>query len=176
MTTRVLFLDTNVLIKLYKEESGSDIVKWLLSPSMKIKRRLYFVINNRVCEELEKKILMFGKRGILSERHSNMTIRQFNRFYKNNYFRVIGKDVISNARVAKSMADVISELNLKPGKSDWDGEHYQSLVNALAHLGGKSKPILVSSDQRFYKKVERRGFVVIDPIKHSKSVIEGMLA
>jgi len=59
------------------------------------------------------------------------------------------------------------------GKNDWDGLHYQSIVNALSFFG--SEPILVTADKRFGNKVESKGYRVIIPLKNTINQIESIL-
>jgi hypothetical protein len=125
-------------------------------------------------KEFEKKIAAFVSQGRLSSTNGKYINSQFSRFYKSRVFRVIGQSIISNVKKETSLSEVVESLSLKMGKNDWDGYHYQSIVNALAYLGGESKPILVTADSKFGKKVAGCGYRVIDPTTQSKSEIENM--
>ncbi len=165
MVAKVLFFDTCVMLKLFIDEDGTRIMKWLTSSQFKVTKRLYFVINKKVCLEFEDKIKNFAKDGKITEKKANQVIFIFNKYYKNKYFKVIGQKIISNSRNETSIDQINLDLSLKKGKNDWDGFIYQSMVNALAYLGGDSTPILVTCDKKFANKVKKRGYRVINPIE-----------
>lgn len=171
MTTKVLFFDTSVLIKMFKEEEGTKTVKWLTSPTIKITNSLHFNINQQVCDEFERKIKYFSSKNTISDEKANHIIRSFNRNYKGKFFRIIGQKIISNTKAETSLEEVITALNLKKGKNDWDGLLYQSMINALAYLGGGSHPILVTCDKKFEKLVKINGYRVINPLKQNPDEI-----
>ncbi len=165
MTTRVLFFDTSAIIKIFLQEKGSDVVKWLIQT--KATSRLHFVINEQVCKEFSERIKEFS----VSRPHLNINAERILNLFFNHYvgckFRVIGQEIISNTKEEQNLSIIIKELNLITGKNDWDALHYQSMVNALAFLGGESHPILVSGDNDFVKKVARKGYRVINLNKQS---------
>lgn len=103
-------------------------------------------------------------------------IRQFNANYRNKYFEVIGQELVSNTKQEKSLAEISQELSLKEGKNDWDGKIFQSIINALATLGGDSHPILVTCDEQFGRKVQSKGYRVLNPQKQSLHEIRAAVA
>ena len=165
MTTKVLFFDTSAIIKIFIQEKGSDVVKWLIQT--KTTSRLHFVINEQVCNEFSERIKEFS----VSKPHLNINAERILNLFFNHYagykFRVIGQEIISNTKEEQSLSKIIEELNLIIGKNDWDALHYQSMVNALAFLGGESHPILVTGDNDFAKKVARKGYRVVNLNKQS---------
>jgi len=52
---------------------------------------------------------------------------------------------------------------------------YQSMVNALAYLGGESHPILVTCDTKFGNTVKANGFRIINPLKQSIEEISDII-
>jgi hypothetical protein len=174
LAIKVLFFDTSALLKLFVDEPGSSLVKWLTSPDTRMQFSLHFVINEQVVKEFEKKITAFVSQGRLSSVKGEYINSQFSQFYKGQLFRVIGQSIISNIKKETSLSEVVESLSLKTGKNDWDAYHYQSIVNALAYLGGESEPILVTADGKFGKKVAGCGYRVINPITQSKSEIENI--
>jgi len=176
MVIKVLFFDTDALLKKFINEEGSDVVKWITSPRTKVGHALHFVINNQVCDEFERKIRNFSKSGKISEESANRILRQFSRNRKDSNFRVISQELISNIRNELTLDEIIKEFELTKGKNDWDALHYQSIVNSLAYLGGESHPILVTCDKKFGNKVNKKGYRVINPMKQSLGDIQSMLA
>jgi hypothetical protein len=85
-------------------------------------------------KEFEKKIAAFVSQGRLSSTNGKYINSQFSRFYKSRVFRVIGQSIISNVKKETSLSEVVESLSLRMGKNDWDGYHYQSIVNALAYF------------------------------------------
>lgn len=175
MTTKVLFFDTSVLIKMFVDEKGTRTVKWLTSPSFKVSNSLHFNINQQVCDEFERKINFFSSQNIISAKKAHYVVRSFNKNYKNKFFRVIGQNIISNSKKETSLDEVLKTLGLEKGKNDWDGLLYQSIINALAYLGGESHPILVTCDKKFGNLVNIRGYRVINPLKQKIEEIESLL-
>ena len=171
MVIKVLFFDTSALLKKFIPENGSDKVKWLTSPQTKVTYALYFVVNEQVCKEFESKIQSFAKHKRITENVAKHVLRQF----ANCHIRVIGQEIISNVKSETTLDAAIDGLNLKQGKDDWDALIYQSIVNALAYLGGQSHPILVTCDVQFAKKVMEKGYRVINPIKQSLDEIKAIL-
>lgn len=176
MVIKVLFFDTDALLKKFIEEDGSKTVKWLTAPQTKVKYALHFVINEQVCSEFERKIRLFVKRNRITETTAERVLRQFLNYHKNKNFRVIGQKIISNVKKETTLDTAINELKLKRGKNDWDAIHYQSIVNALAAYGGKSHPILVSCDVKFSRKIAAKGFRVINPMKQGPDEIKLIFA
>jgi predicted nucleic acid-binding protein len=174
MAIKVLFFDNSAVLKLFLEEQGSDIIDWLTSN--KVKLRLHFVINEQVCSEFLNKIIQLERVGRLSKDQADKIIKKFTKFYKGKVFRVIGQRIISNTKIEQSLSQIIEELSLTEGKNDWDALHYQSIVNALAYLGGESTPILVTADTSFGNKVSSKGYRVINPLKQSIEEIKNILA
>lgn len=173
MATKVLFFDTSALIKLFIKESGSEIVSLLKSNV--VPYNLHLVINDQVCNEFINKIKIFSKTGELSKKKATEIEREFITFYKRHVFRVIGQNIISNTKLERTLKNIIDELGLKEGKNDWDALHYQSIVNALAYLGGESHPILVTADSSFAKKVSVKGYRIINPQKQSIDEVKKIL-
>jgi predicted nucleic acid-binding protein len=173
MAIKVLFFDTSVVIKLFIKEKGSNTLNWLASN--KVKFSLRFVINEQVCSEFLNKIKDFCKAGKLPEKNADEINRKFTKFYKGKVFRIIDQKIISNTKLEQNLNKVIEELGLKKGKNDWDALHYQSIVNALAYLGGESHPIFVTADSSFANKVAPKGYRVINPMKQSIKEIKEIL-
>jgi len=173
---KVLFFDTSALLKMFVDEPGTPNVKWLTSPDTRTTNSLHLVVNEQVCEEFEHKIRYFSQTRKISLAKADHIINKFTRHYKSNLFSVIGQKIISNTKRETSIDDVIRDLGLRKGKDDWDGIIYQSIINALAALGGKSHPILVTCDEKFEKKVFRNGYRVINPIKQDLEEIRKILA
>lgn len=167
MVIKVLFFDTSALIKMFVDEPGTSNIKWLTSPETRLVNSLHFVVNEQVCNEFQSTIKKFSSKWKISEKKADSIIRKFNKHYKEKYFRVIGQRIISNTKKETGIDEVNRDLNLTPGKNDWDGVIYQSIINALASLGGESHPILVSCDNTFGKKVKDKGYRVINPEKQS---------
>ena len=176
MAIKVLFFDTSALLKMFVDEPGSRIVKWLTSSNTKVYNSLHFVINEQICTEFDSKIRHFSNIGKISTKKADDINNKFNRHYKDKYFRVIGQEIISNTKQETSIDDVLRDLNLKKGKNDWDGIIYQSIINALAYLGGESHPILVTCDGNFGKKVISKCYRVINPMKQDLEDIRKILA
>jgi len=173
---KVLFFDTSALLKMFIKEEGSSNVKWLTSSETKVTHSLHFVINEQVCVEFDCKLEDFATRGKISAERARTINRTFSRRYKNSFFRIIGQQVISNTKEATSIESINQDLNLIPGKNDWDGFIYQSIVNALAYLGGSSLPILVTCDKAFGIKVHNQGYQVINPAKQTQEEIRLLIS
>lgn len=176
MITKVLFFDTSALLKMFVDEPGTQNVKWLTSAYTKAWNSLYFVVNEQVCIEFERQIRYLSNIEKISAKRANDTINKFTRHYKGKYFRVIGQGIISSTKKEISIEEILKDLNLKKGKDDWDGIIYQSIINALAYLGGESHPILVTCDEQFGKKVMSKDYRVINPMKQDLENIRKMLA
>lgn len=176
MVIKVLFFDTSALLKRFVEEEGTSNVKWLTSPDTKVSKSLHFVVNEQVCAEFEQKLKHFAHSGKISAEKAERISRTFDSHYKHNYFRVIGQKIISNTKQETNIDAISQDLNLKAGKNDWDGLIYQSIVNALAFLGGESHPILVTCDDSFGRKVKSKGYRVINPAKQSLDEIRAAIA
>lgn len=175
MVIKVLFFDTSALLKMFVDEPGTPNVRWLASSETRFINSLHLVVNEQVCTEFENKIRCFSNIGKISSENAEHIITKINKHYKDKYFSVIGQNIISNTNQETSIDDVIEYLNLRRGKDDWDGIIYQSIINALAALGGESHPILVTCDGRFGKKVKCNGYRVINPMKHTIDEIQNIL-
>ncbi len=176
MVIKVLFFDTSALLKMFVEEEGTPNVKWLTSSNTKVSKSLHFVVNEQVYTEFDRKLKHFTHSGKISAEKADRISRMFASHYKNKYFRVIGQEIISNTKQEKNIDTISQEMNLKAGKNDWDGLIYQSIVNALAFLGGESHPILVTCDGSFERKVKSKGYRVINPAKQSLDEIRAIIA
>lgn len=163
MTVKVLFFDTSALIKRFVDEPGTKTMKWLTSSETRVAKSLHFNINEQVCIEFLRKIEHFSYEGRISQEKANDIISQFERSYRGKYFHVIGQRIISNVKEETSLDDILRNLGLEKGKNDGDGIIFQSIVNALACLGGKSHPILVTCDKKFAKLVKKNGYRIINP-------------
>lgn len=176
MVIKVLFFDTSALLKMFVEEEGTPNVRWLTFSDTKVSKSLHFVVNEQVCTEFERKIQHFAHSGKISAEKADRIRRTFANTYKDKYFRVIGQEIISNTKQGMSLDAISQDLNLKAGKNDWDGLIYQSIVNALAFLGGESHPILVTCDGSFGRKVMSKGYRVINPAIQSLDEIRAVIA
>ena len=165
MTTKVLFFDTSALLKLLINEDGTQNIKWLCAPETKVLHSLHFVINEQVIKEFIDKVDSFIEKNQISNPKGELIKSQFLQFYNGKVFRVIGQGIVSNTKIETSFAEIIHELSLTENKDDWDGYHYQSIVNALAYLGGESNPILVTADKVFGNKVAQKGYKSTKTIK-----------
>lgn len=174
MVIKILFFDTSALLKMFINEDGTKNVKWLTSPNTKMLFALHFVVNEQVCGEFEKKIRQFAGKKITNE-NAERVLRKFST-YKEKYFRIVGQNIISNTKSETTLNSVVTDLSLKPGKNDWDALIFQSIVNALAYLGGESHPILVTCDGSFANKVASKGYRVINPQKQSLDEIKSVIA
>lgn len=175
MVIKVLFFDTSALIKLFVQEEGTEKVKWLTSNETRIVHSLHFVINEQVCAEFDKKLLHFVKLGKVTAEKAETIHRQFSRYYKGHIFKMIGQNIVSNTKPETDVDTVLEQLGLKRGADDWDGLIYQSIVNALAALGGQSHPILVCCDKRFGNKVKAFGYRVLNPEKQTTDEMLGII-
>lgn len=176
MTTKVLFFDTSALLKIFINEDGAENVKWLTSRNTKSLFALHFVINEQVCNEFESNIRRFSETKKITNEKAEKILLQFSTHCKGKYFRIIGQDIISNTKSETTLSSVVTDLCLKPGKNDWDAIIFQSIINALAYLGGKSHPILVTCDVSLAKKVARKGYRVINPQKQNLNEIKSVIA
>jgi len=175
MTTKILFFDTNALLKYFVKEPGSEIIRWLCHPTTKLENSLIFNINECVCEEFEKILKYKFERNEISRERLELIKRQFPIFYKKKIFRVIGEHIISNTKLEVSFPEAIKLLKLTTNKNDWDARIYRSICNSLAYLAGPSHPILVTSDKKFLRKVKTQGYRIINPEKHTKAEILNIL-
>lgn len=176
MVIKVLFFDTSALLKMFVEEGGTQNMKWLTSSATKVSKSLHFVVNEQVCYEFERKLEHFANTEKIFAESADRISRTFTNHYKDKYFRVIGQDIISNTKRQTSLDEISQDMNLTAGKNDWDGLIYQSIVNALAFLGGESHPILVTCDASFGRKVMSKGYRVINPAKQSLDEIGVIIA
>lgn len=174
MVIKVLFFDTSALVKMFVSEDGSQNVKWLTSDDVIRTHSLQFVINQQVCTEFKNNQQHFAKYGKLTAAQADSVTKIFNH-YKDRRFRVIGQSIISNTKPETDLLAVNARLNLKLGKNDWDGLIFQSMVNALAFLGGPSHPILVTCDGSFGRKVGACGYRVINPMKQTADEMLGII-
>jgi predicted nucleic acid-binding protein len=172
---KVLFFDTSALLKKFVSEDGTHNVKWLTSAETKVCHSLHFVINQQVCTEFENKLRHFAKNGKLTTAKADKILDRFNRHHKDRDFKIIGQSIISNTKSETDLHTVNERLNLKPGKNDWDGLIFQSIVNALAFLGGQSHPILVTCDGPFGKKVGACGYRVVNPMQQTVDEMLGII-
>lgn len=176
MITKVLFFDTSALLKLFFDEPGTKTIKWLCNSDTKNMNGLHFVINSQVTIEFVDKVNSFVQYGKISPEEGERVKKKFDTHFKGKMFRVIGQKIISNTKSETSLQKVVQDLSLTPGKNDWDGLHYQSMVNALAWLGGRSHPILVTADRQFANRVQCQGYRVINVLKASQVDIEKIIA
>jgi len=175
MIIRILFFDTDALLKMFVKEDGSENVKWLTSPNTKVCNSLQFFVNDQVCLEFENKIRQFEKNGKISKKNADQILDSFTNHYKNIYFKVLDKkSLLSPKKEATSIDVICKDLNLKAGKNDWDGLHYQSIIDALAFFDAESHPILVTCDKSFAMKVKSKGYRIINPIKQSRQEIQAV--
>ena len=177
MIIRILFFDTDALLKMFVKEDGSENVKWLTSSDTKVCNSLQFFVNDQVCLEFENKIRQFEQNGKISKKNAVQILDSFTNHYKNIYFIVLGnKSLLSPKKQATSIDVICKDLNLKAGKNDWDGLHFQSIIDALAFFDAESHPILVTCDESFAMKVKSKGYRIINPRKQSREEIQAVLA
>jgi hypothetical protein len=125
---------------------------------------------------LKNKINQFERSGEISKQKADQIRDDFNDYYKDKYFRILKKSLLAPQIQETSIEMICNELNLKPGKNDWDGLHYQSIIDSLAYFTAESHPILVTCDKDFAKMVRGKGYRVINPQKQSQKEIEAVLA
>lgn len=161
---------------MFVQEQGSDKVRWLTSHDTKVTMGLHFVVNEQVCIEFDRKLRDFSSNGKIPAVEADRIGRVFNRDHRNKCFQVVGQKIISNTKQEKTLNTICQDLNLRVGQNDWDGRICQSIVNALAFLGGASHPILVTCDGAFGRKAMSKGYRVIDPARQSLDEIRAVIS
>jgi hypothetical protein len=177
MIYKLLFFDTSALIKIFKKEVGSENMKWLTSPDTKVIKSLIFFVNDQVCKEFNYKIYQFVQFGEMSKQKADQILDAFNNHYKDKDFKVLPKHSLLDPKKQKTgIEEICEELKLKSGKNDWDGFHFQSIIDSLAHFAAESHPILVTCDRKFAGKVKGKGYRIINPEMQSQKEIEAILS
>ena len=106
MVIKVLFFDTNALLKLFLSEPGSETVRWLTSAPVKISNGLRFHINETVVYEFYRKLSEYEGAGDLSAERADQARDKFERHYRDRWFRVVGHNPISRHQRRITLSEV----------------------------------------------------------------------
>jgi len=168
---KILYFDTNAIIKYFCKEKGSDLIKWVVNN--RVEHSLHLNTSQIAIYEFKKVI---KKKAIIGDiSHERMrSILSRSKHYFPNIFHVRDYRCKPYFRSLRNTThiEICNNYNLRPKKNDWDARHLAFVVNYLSCFGGCSRPRILSSDIHFkklFKKMdEMRGFDLIDPENISK--------
>jgi predicted nucleic acid-binding protein len=168
--TKILYFDTNAVVKYFHDESGSDVIKWIINN--RVLKSISISTGQQTIDELPRVLRKKALRGEISPKKAQIIIDQAHRIYFPQIFRVRDDKLKPgfNDGADVELDKLCAKYNLKKGKNDWDAFHLMCVINYLRCFGGISKPRVVTSDINFKKIIEGEGYQVIDP--QNISIIE----
>jgi predicted nucleic acid-binding protein len=167
-TIKVLFFDTNALIKLFlPDEPGASTVKWLIDARVKIPNSLVFCISKSVVFEFKKKISEFESNGKIDQNKAQQIRDKFDRDYLDRWFRIVEPKRSATRPRSLTLTEVFRQTRSRMYSDNRDVSILYAIENALGGLGGLSHPILITSDTRFAKRAKKLGYRTINPAKRT---------
>ncbi len=164
---KILYFDTNAIIKYFFKEEGSDLIKWL--------------VDNRVSNATSlntSQITLYEFKKFLKKKEKELErITAKSKLYFAKVFRVIDNHKIPGFKKGKdtNYIEICKKYKLQIKKNGWDARHLSSVINYLRCYAGESRPYIVTADVNFGKIIEKEGYAVINPDKITKSEAERIL-
>jgi len=171
-----LFFDTNAILKIFLDEPGHEVVKWLCKPETRVELPIMIDTSIHVQQEFYNVINRKSQNGNLTPEKAEK-IKYLSKFYFKEVFRICDdnkKPLIDEKRQMNEII-VIDKYNLKPDKDIGDAKILSCVMNYLYFLGGLSKPHIVTSDKKFQKIIFAEGYGIIDPEKLNENEIKVLL-
>jgi hypothetical protein len=168
MPIKLLFLDTNAVVKLFTGEKGHDLMMWLFSTDTALIHSILLLTSTHVREEFPNTIknMVAGNRLSAAEARG---ILQRSRGYLNHVtsrIHIVDVGDPPGFRLGHdTSADVLLKKYSRSQKDLTDMNQLAAVVNYLRNCVGGSLPHIVTSDRRFMSIIRRERFGVIDPEK-----------
>jgi len=173
MVIKVLFLDTNAIIKYFIDELGSDVVRWLFNSDTRMMLGLTYTTSKHVEGEFYSVIEKKVNNGSLTLEKANRIRRLAETYFKQS-FNIRDNKPIPNYRFGENADEhlIIERYNLNPRRDSGDAKIISCVINYLRGLAGASLPHVITSDIRFQRIIISEGYRFIDPENQSKEQIE----
>jgi hypothetical protein len=173
---KVLFFDTNAIVKYWIEEPGHDVVRWLCDPTTKVLLGLSYSTSEQVEKEFYTVIDKIAKNHKDPGKYAS-AIKNRAKPYFESVFHIRDSKPIPKSKFGNDANEneIIIRHNLRPDKDNGDAKIISCVINYLRFLVDTSLPHVVTSDHKFQKVITGEGYKVIDPEKQTKFEIEQYL-
>ncbi len=164
---KILYFDTNALVKYYCREEGHDLINWIVK-----NRHLYsLTLHTSQTAIYELPIVLRRKldRGELTDAQFKRAIANM----KHDIHRVFHVRDFSPKPGFKSSADtdyqqLCKKHNLQISEESRDARHLACVINYLRCCAGPSRPRILTSDIDFIKMITTEGYEAINPEQITK--------
>ncbi len=176
--TRLLFLDTCALVKMFIDEPGHNVLVWLESDEAVLGYAVYLMTSMHVRDEFPRTVAKMVARGVISEAHAKGVLQRSEGYLDH----ITGLDIVDTGPLPgfrdgedTSVDGLMAKHNLKH-RDRTDCAILASIVNYLRCYAGGSLPLVVTADKDFAKVIRIEGFGVINPEKMSVEQVKAYLA
>lgn len=172
---KLLYFDTNSIVKYFVNEKGSDLVKW--------------IVDNRVLHHthiLTSQIANYEFKIAIKKKEENETISNeelkkilsISKPYFSTVFRSIDSHRIPKFKTGKdtNYVEICAKHGRKIEKDSRDGRHLSCVINFLRCYSEGSKPRIVTSDKNFIKIIKLEGYEVINPEQTTKELFLSIIS
>jgi hypothetical protein len=177
-TTRLLFLDTNALVKRFVGERGHDVLMWLDASEAILGFTVHVMTSVHVRDEFPRTIEKMLTHNQISGDEARGVLARSNGYISVEF---PGLDIVDTGPLPgfndggdTSLDHLIAKHNLKDCDRT-DCAIMASIINYLRCFGGGSLPHVVTSDRRFKRMIKAEGFGVIDPEKTTVEELKAYL-
>lgn len=178
-TLKLLFLDTNALVKRFVFERGHDILMWLLgSPEIVLAYNVHIVTSIHVCNEFPNTIAKMVAHCQISEAEAKGILARSKGYINAGHagLHIVDTGPLPGFHGGRDTSP--EELFIKHALKERDRTDcaiMASIVNYLRYATGGSLPHVVTSDKGFIKVVKKEGFTTINPEKITIADLKGYL-
>lgn len=159
---KILYFDTNAVVKYFCDEPGSDVVRWIVNN--RVIESISISTGKQTVAEFPKVIQKIARRGQISQEKAQAIIKKAQLYFQQVFHVRDDKPGPGfNAGEDVEQENLLEKYNLVHGKDDWDALHLMCVINYLRCFGGGSSPRVVTSDKNFKKVIQGEGYQVIDP-------------
>jgi len=166
--TKLLFLDTNALVKRFVDEPGHDVIMWLFSNNAVLEFSVHLMTSTNVRDEFGRTIAKMVAGRQISEGEARGVMARSRGYIglENSGLRIVDTGPLPGFQRGDdtSLEELIKKHDLHECDRT-DCAIMTSIVNYLRCFGGGSLPHVVTSDKDFSKVVKREGFGKINPEK-----------
>lgn len=171
---KILYFDTNAVVKYFCDEPGSDVVRWIVNN--RVNKSISISTGKQTVEEFPQVIQKIALRGQISPEKAQAILRKAQIYFQQVFHVRDDKPRPGfNAGVDVEMDDLLEKYDLVHGKDDWDILHLMCVINYLRCFGGGSSPRVVTSDRNFKKVIHGEGYQVVDPQNISIGELDELL-
>lgn len=170
---KVLYFDTNAIIKFFVREKGSELIKWIVNTENQALYSLSISTSQIAIYEFKKVIKKKEKRGDITNKQMKGILTKSKDYFR-TCFHVRDYRPVPGFRDNKDTNYL--ELCKKYGLESWDARHFASVINYLRCCAGVSRPRIITADKYFKKAIKAEGYDVIDPEVTTKEEFLSMIS